>query len=88
MAVDYEKSLKSLRTATQEAEKKKVQLETRKEAATADKAKYEQEAEDLGVNPAEIDEHVEKLEKEIEAILSKVKEHLPDVESDDDDAAF
>lgn len=88
MARDFEKELKSLRSTVQDAERKKVQLETRKEEATNRKGELEKEAHDMGVNPAEIDEHITKLETEIGTILDKVKAHLPQVEDDEDDAAF
>lgn len=80
MAKDYEKELKNLRAKVQEAEKTKVQLETRKEEATNRKAELVDECEEMGVNPAELDEAIAKLETDIDSILTKVKQHLPEEE--------
>lgn len=78
MAKDFESTLKSLRQKASQAEREKVQLETRKEEAVKRKAELEKKCENLGINPADIQQEVQKLEKELTTILAKVENFFPE----------
>lgn len=84
----FETELKSIRDEVQKAERTKVQLETKKEESLKRKAEYEQRCEELGVKPGEINDELERLEKDIERLTGEIRAALPSgaVAADDDDS--
>lgn len=75
--MDYSKELIELKKNIEKASKFKVEAQVRLEALDRERAKLLDELKNYGIDPAELDTEIERLEKEIEDGIEEIKKLLP-----------
>lgn len=75
--MDYSKELIELKKNIEKASKFKVEAQVRLEALERERTKLLSDLQNYGIDPAELDVEIERLEHEIEEGIERVKKLLP-----------
>ena len=73
---NYKKRIADLKEAVDKAKEERIRNETNLEQAMAKKAEVVKKIEELGLTPENLKEEIEKKEKTLEGILSKLESEL------------
>lgn len=76
----YDERLRSLREQASQAERVKIQMETKRDSALAQRSEIEQEVLALGIEPSQLETEIGKLATQIEAALNDIEAKLPATE--------
>lgn len=76
--MNYEQEIKDLKVKIDTAQLNKVKAETRLEQLENDRNALLEQLSTLGVEPENLDAHIENLEQEIAQLLEEAKSLLPD----------
>ncbi|NLW22344.1 MAG: hypothetical protein GXY88_03665 [Tissierellia bacterium] len=75
--MDYEKKLNELKDSLEKAKSLKYRAEARLEQLNNQQQEIIKELKDLGVNPEDLDEEIDKLTKEINDLFKEASRLLP-----------
>ena len=75
--MDYSKELMELKKNIEKASKFKVEAQVRLEALDREREKLLEDLKQYGIDPAQLDEEIERLENEIKDGIDKIKKLLP-----------
>lgn len=73
---NYKKRIADLKEAVDKAKEERIRNETNLEQAMAKKAEVVRKIEELGLTPENLKEEIEKKEKTLEGILSRLESEL------------
>lgn len=73
---NYKKRIADLKEAVDKAKEERIRNETNLEQAMAKKAEVVKKIEELGLTPENLKEEIEKKEKTLEGILSRLESEL------------
>lgn len=85
MAQTIEERLAAAKQVAQDAEKKRIQLETKLESAQAKKQELLDKCKQLNVTPEELPEKIKALEEQIAAGMKELEGLLPSTETPSND---
>lgn len=75
---EFEKEISDLRENLEKAKNMKFRAEAKLEQLTKQRQEIIDEINSMGLEPENIDNEIEKLQKEIESLLTQAKEYLPE----------
>ncbi len=78
MTNEYEKKINQLKESLDKAKNMRIRAEARLEQLNKQKQEILDEINSLGVRPEELESEIEKLRGEIEALIKKADEMLPE----------
>lgn len=81
MAIDYEKTISQLKDNLEKAKSMRFRAEAKLEQLNKQKEEIVNEIKAMGLEPDNIDKEIEKIQKEIDALISESRELLPTVEA-------
>lgn len=78
MAAEYDKTISQIKEKLDKAKNLRIRAEARLEQLNKQKQDILKEIEVLGVKPEELDDEIRRLKDEIEELISRANEMLPD----------